>query len=579
MRRPSFFVLSTLSLILFLLMACGDGLSGSATGRNAVDMEHLEDELSLVSENMAALNEENSGLMELIEANRAYSDDLVIRAEELSDTTGEEIQDSLLRDRASIQIASDESNRIVSELLELIKSDLEYLLMQSDKEVNPELERASGEDFNEILGGLGEIRYAMEEVTRPSLTLVEMALEGIDAANIREGDSLDWHLDLGSDSGNVEISETESSYRFEMWLWSEPPSVAELSIVSSDTGKITVSPATLTFTDSNWDSAQTVTLTRVDDTDEDGDQTTTITVTGVGDNWADDSETFTVVTEDADELASRERGAATLVSIPTFEILSKHPTLDCLNTQFQMFVDVFGLYVVAPSSAPEEYVIHSANVLAEYIDNDKDGLPDDRAVLDHLLGENFLTPVWVMSTREQFDQNRRGTVCDDGVSLAASMYYDEDEWAIGGIQSAGTWDTNLEEIWHIVSNGWYSTYPEFFGDEPSESSKLVNAMDAARGGRFFAIPDKYPDNAWYSYYDDTCDYGCQLHEYFYWITMANIDALDPVLTSKCADSAHEWNVCNQSELGKVDALAFDLLNNHGFNLPTNIPNGRYSVNQ
>ena len=268
----------------------------------------------------------------------------------------------------------------------------------------------------------------------------------------------------------------------------------------------------------------------------------------------------------------------TLVSIPTFEILSKHPTMDCLNAQFQMFVEVFGLYVAAPSSAPKEYVIHSANVLAEYIDNDRDGLPDDRAVLEHLKRQNLLVPVWIMSTREQFNQNRRGTECEDGVTLVASMYYDQDQWAIGGIESAGKWDTNLEEIWHIVSIGWYATYPEFFGGETSESSKLVNAMDTARGGRFFAIPDKYPDNAWYSYYDDTCDYACQRHEYFYWITMANIDALDPVLTSKCADSAHEWNVCNQSELKKVDALAFDLLNNHAFNLPTNIPNGRYSVN-
>ena len=268
----------------------------------------------------------------------------------------------------------------------------------------------------------------------------------------------------------------------------------------------------------------------------------------------------------------------TAVPIPTFEILSKHPTLDCLNTQFQMFIDVFGLYVVAPSTAPEEYVIHSANVLAEYIDNDADGSPDDAAVLEHLKRQNLLVPVWVMSTREQFEQTRRRTECEDGVTLVASMYYDEDQWAIGGIKSAGKWDTNLEEIWHIVSIGWYATYPEFFGDEPSESSKLVNAMDAARGGRFFAIPDRYPESAWYAYYDDTCDYGCQLHEYFYWITMANIDALDPVLTSKCADSAHEWNVCNQSDLEKVDGLAFDLLNNYGFNLPTNIPNGRYRVN-
>jgi hypothetical protein len=267
-----------------------------------------------------------------------------------------------------------------------------------------------------------------------------------------------------------------------------------------------------------------------------------------------------------------------LFSFPTFEILPKHPTLDCLNTQFKMFVEVFGLYVAAPSSAPKEYVTHSANVLAEYIDNNADGLPDDAAVLEHLKHHGFLVPVWEMSTREQFNQTRRRTECEGGVSLAASMYYDEDQWAIGGIESAGKWDTNLEEIWHIVSNGWYATYPEFFGDEPSKSSKLADAMDAARGGRFFAVPDKYSDNAWYSYDDDTCDYPCQIHEYFYWILMANIGALDPVLTSKCADSAREWNVCNQSELEKVDTLAFNLLNNHGFNLPTNIPNGKYSVN-
>ena len=136
----------------------------------------------------------------------------------------------------------------------------------------------------------------------------------------------------------------------------------------------------------------------------------------------------------------------TLVSIPTFEILSKHPTLDCLNTQFQMFVEVFGLYVVAPSSAPEEYVTHSANVLAQYIDNDAGGLPDDSAVLEHLQHENVLVPVWEMSTREQFNQARRRTECEDGVTLVASMYYDEDQWAIGGIESTGKWDTNLEEI-------------------------------------------------------------------------------------------------------------------------------------
>ena len=283
-------------------MACSDGLSGSATGVNAADMERLEDQLSLVSDNVAALNEENSGLMELIEDNIAYSDDLAIWAEELSGTTSEGIQGSLSdgraqleRVRASILIASDTSNRIVSELLDIIGSDVEDLLIQSGEEVG----MTSREDFNAILGGLVEIRYEMENVTRPNLTLVEMALEEIDATNIMDDASLDWHLDLGSDSGNVRISET-GSYTFEMWLWSQPFTDAVLSIVSGDTEEVTVSPPTLTFTNSNWDSAQTVTLTGVDDTGDD-DQHTTITVSGIGDNWADDGETFTVVTEEEDD--------------------------------------------------------------------------------------------------------------------------------------------------------------------------------------------------------------------------------------------------------------------------------------
>ncbi len=38
-----------------------------------------------------------------------------------------------------------------------------------------------------------------------------------------------------------------------------------LTIVSGDTGEATVSPATLTFTNGNWDSAPTVTVTGVND--------------------------------------------------------------------------------------------------------------------------------------------------------------------------------------------------------------------------------------------------------------------------------------------------------------------------
>ena len=256
------------------------------------------------------------------------------------------------------------------------------------------------------------------------------------------------------------------------------------------------------------------------------------------------------------------------------EVLSQHPTADCMNEVLDKFIDVFGVFVVASPNAPLAYVEHTASVLAEYIDNDADGIPDDQTVLDVLVNGNFVVPVWTESDRESFWENARGTYCEDNTGMAASMYYDHDQWALGGIEAAGTWDTNLEEVWHIVSVGWYATYPEFFGDEPG-ASRLTEAMDTARGGQFLTIPSTYPAGSWYRYYDDTCDYGCQMHEYFYWILMANIDALDPSITDKCEQSQHEWHICNKAELEQVDVLAFDLFNNHGFSLPTNIPTGNY----
>ena len=112
---------------------------------------------------------------------------------------------------------------------------------------------------------------------------------------------LEWHVNPSdqTDSYLVGVSETGSTSGFGISLKYPPESEEVVSIVSGDTGEVTVSPGTLTFTNSNWESMQTVTLTGVDDSDVDGDQTTTITVSGVGDGWASD-ETLSVVTEDDD---------------------------------------------------------------------------------------------------------------------------------------------------------------------------------------------------------------------------------------------------------------------------------------
>jgi len=287
------------------------------------------------------------------------------------------------------------------------------------------------------------------------------------------------------------------------------------------------------------------------------------------------AEATTTNTQAADPVDT-ESSVTTTASTPTLEVLSEHPQIYCLNDVFSVFIDVFGVYVVAPSSAPLELVIHTANVLAEYIDNDEDGIPDDQAVLNQLIDGKFVAPVWTKSVRDAFWPSVQGTYCEDNIRTAASMYYDGgDEWALGGIQSAGTWDTNLEEMWHIVTaGGWAVEYPDYFSPYESSNSLISQAMDMARGGRFLSVPEQYPDSAWYTNYEGA--YPNQVDEYFYWIMMANFGALDPSITDKCQGSSDEWGVCTKAQLAQVDPLAHSLLNDHEFNLPDRIPDGNYS---
>ena len=265
--------------------------------------------------------------------------------------------------------------------------------------------------------------------------------------------------------------------------------------------------------------------------------------------------------------------------IPNLEHLTEHP-IECMNgTVFSTFVDVFGIYLVATPDAPDSYVKHSANVLAEYLDNDEDGAPDDPAVTNFLAEGNYIVPIWASNDRDAFFEGTRGTYCEDNVGTAASLYYLEDQWAIGGIEVADSWDTNLEEIWHVISKGWYAVYPESFGDayeEGGNESTLMEAMDLARGGKFLTPPEQYPPSSWYNYYDESCSYACQLHEYFYWGVVANIGALEKV-PSKCGPSSdsQEWTLCTREQLREIDPMMFALLNEDGFNFPTTIPDGNY----
>lgn len=77
-------------------------------------------------------------------------------------------------------------------------------------------------------------------------------------------------------TGNLQTSESGNTATFEVSLTSKPTANVTIPVTSSDPGEGTVAPLTLTFTPDTWNSAQTVTVTGVDDLISDANQTYTI---------------------------------------------------------------------------------------------------------------------------------------------------------------------------------------------------------------------------------------------------------------------------------------------------------------
>jgi len=77
---------------------------------------------------------------------------------------------------------------------------------------------------------------------------------------------------------NETVTEAGGTDTFTIVLDTQPGFDVSLTISSSATDEGTVSPSSLTFTDANWDTPQTVTITGVDDDVADGDQNFTIII-------------------------------------------------------------------------------------------------------------------------------------------------------------------------------------------------------------------------------------------------------------------------------------------------------------
>ncbi|MBO9664109.1 choice-of-anchor U domain-containing protein [Dokdonella sp.] len=120
----------------------------------------------------------------------------------------------------------------------------------------------------------GDVAYAV--VTAPAIS-ADPGYNGRDAADAAVTNLDDDTAAIAvSTTGGLNTTEAGGTATFTIVLGSQPTADVTIALSSSDTGEGTVAPASVTFTAANWNGAQTVTVTGVDDDVDDGDVAYTI---------------------------------------------------------------------------------------------------------------------------------------------------------------------------------------------------------------------------------------------------------------------------------------------------------------
>ena len=251
---------------------------------------------------------------------------------------------------------------------------------------------------------------------------------------------------------------------------------------------------------------------------------------------------------------------------------------------FSKYVSVFGVHIFATPDARDEKLLHAAKVMAEYLDNDSDGVPDNMLVLSHLVSRNAY--IVFPRTEEELEKMDYRVWRNAGFHAGQLLWDEETRPGFlkdGVVNREVAQDAALEEIWHLLCDaGWGVAYPDTFAPVPG--SAIGNCMDKARGGRFMEIPTGgpkagYPEEAWYHYDDETCDYGCMAVEYMYWGTTSILGSQEFNYLNRPASGegpSREWGAYTPELMRTLDPCLYGLLTDPRYKIATTAPEGRYS---
>ncbi|OJJ20015.1 hypothetical protein BKI52_16200 [marine bacterium AO1-C] len=244
---------------------------------------------------------------------------------------------------------------------------------------------------------------------------------------------------------------------------------------------------------------------------------------------------------------------------PNFKIVANN---DGILSSLPKKVVVFDIPIYAASGVEDTKLLHAANIMAQYLDNNEDGQVDNPTVVETMKTNKAFLFMWKTEA--------------DMLSSPPAGYTGQD---LGNDETVPAWHTNghtgrfdaaLEEVLHIITHAGYSkAYPQAFGEQTGSS--IANAMDKARGGQFASIPASYPAGAWYTYDDATCNYSCMVTEYYYWALTSILEAQ----ANRLSEIQQEWTLNTKAKMQAQDIAGYQLLTDTQYSFPTKLPDGTY----
>ena len=231
-----------------------------------------------------------------------------------------------------------------------------------------------------------------------------------------------------------------------------------------------------------------------------------------------------------------------------------------INQFFPNQIKVYGVKIIGTENTPFKDIEKAAKILNQWLDNNGDGNPDDKLVIDKLIKNNAIL---VMGKSENDLERSFDNLID--VLEDTNIDIDNFERALIGLISDEPNIAYLEEILHLVTQvGYANAYPEVFGE--FKGSRISEAMDVARGGYFKTTPRIYPESSWYHYYDKSCDYACMITEYFYW----SLTSLLGAQINRYDEISEEWELNTPSKMTK-DELIMKILQDERYQIPKRLP--------